>query len=89
MKRDYCGIVFVSGGSSWAYAGTKKQAVSGAVRRFKRDWSSLFDVKKGSCLKVMVLDMTGREGWYADPCGIFDSGTNEPITDFEMVQVAV
>ena len=83
MGTNYCGIVFVGGGSSWAYNPDKDEAVKKAVKQAKRDWKDLHSF--GETIKVVLIDMTNRNGWYADHSGIFDHDTNQEITDFEVI----
>ena len=82
---NYCGIVFVGGGSSWAYNSDRDEAVKRAVKQAKRDWKDYHSF--GKTIKVVLIDMTNRNGWYADHSGIFESETKEEITDFEVVTV--
>ena len=82
---NYCGIVFVGGGSSWAYDSNQDQAVKKAVKQAKRDWRDYHSF--GETIKVVLVDMTKRNGWYADYSGIFEADTNEEITDFEVLTV--
>lgn len=82
---NYCGIVFVGGGSSWAYNSNRDEAVKRAVKQAKRDWKDYHSF--GETIKVVLIDMTNRNGWYADYSGIFESETQEEITDFEVVTV--
>ena len=82
---NYCGIVFVGGGSSWAYNSDRDEAVKRAVKQAKRDWKDYHSF--GETIKVVLIDMTNRNGWYADYSGIFESETQEEITDFEVVTV--
>jgi hypothetical protein len=82
---NYCGIVFVGGGSSWAYNSDKDEAVRSAVKQAKKDWRDYYSF--GETIKVVLIDMTKRNGWYADDRGIFDSDTNDEIADFEVLTV--
>jgi hypothetical protein len=82
---NYCGIVFVGGGSSWAYNSNRDEAVKRAVKQAKRDWKDYHSF--GETIKVVLIDMTNRNGWYADYSGIFEYETKEEITDFEVVTV--
>jgi hypothetical protein len=82
---NYCGIVFVGGGSSWAYNSDRDEAVKRSVKQAKRDWKDYHSF--GETIKVVLIDMTNRNGWYADHSGIFEYETKEEITDFEVVTV--
>ena len=83
MGTNYCGIVFVGGGSSWAYDSDRGEAVKRAVKQAKKDWKDLHSF--GETIKVVLIDMTNRNGWYADHNGIFEYDTKEEITDFEVL----
>ena len=83
MGTNYCGIVFVGGGSSWAYDSKREEAVKRAVKQAKKDWKDLHSF--GETIKVVLIDMTNRNGWYADHSGIFEYDTKEEITDFEVL----
>ena len=83
--KNYCGIVFVGGGSSWAYNSNKEEAVKRAVKQVKKDWKDLHSF--GDTIKVVLIDMTNRNGWYADHNGIFEYDTKKEITDFEVLTV--
>lgn len=83
MKADqkrYCGIVFIGGGSSWAWAPTPEEAAEGAARIAKSDWKQLFKFKRKQPFKVCIYDMLNREGWYATDAGVFDQQTKERLT---------
>lgn len=89
MSKDYCGIVFIGGGSSWAWADTKEAAALNAAKQCKKDWKSLYDFKKEQEFKVCVYAMKDREGWYADYRGVMDDKTHEVIPILAVVTVTV
>lgn len=68
--QDYCGIVFIGGGSSWAYAATPEAAAKAAAKQCAKDWSGLFGkFSKVRPLRVNILDMRAHDGWSASTCG--------------------
>ena len=88
-SKDFCGIVFIGGGSSWAYAGSPKEAAQLAGKCCKADWKSLFKFAAKQNFTVNVFDMKTRKGWYADHRGVFDSTTKKRIPVLEVVAVVV
>lgn len=88
-SKDYCGIVFIAGGSTWEYASTPEEAAERAAKRTKSDWKSLFEFKPKHEFKVVLLDMKNHDGWYADHTGIFDADTHEEIESIGVTTVVV
>jgi len=88
-NKDFCGIVFIGAGSSWAYDNSPEGAAKKAGRQCKRDWRGLFKFKRKQELKVCIYDMKNHNGWYADYEGVFDTDTHEkiPLLQVEKVQV--
>lgn len=89
MSREFCGIVFIGGGTSWAYADTKADAAIAAAKRAKSDWKSMFTFKKTEMFKVNIFDTANSDGWYADYRGVFDDTTKEPLPLVEVMEVTV
>jgi hypothetical protein len=85
-EKDYCGIVFICGGSSWAWASTPEDAAIKAAKCAKRDWKAYFKFKRQQDFNVVVLDMRNRNGWFADHRGIFDTDTKTLIPDEEITE---
>lgn len=77
--KDYCGIVFIATGSSWAWAKTPEEAAINAAKQAKRDWKTYFKFKRKEEFKVCLYDMKDHEGWYADHRGVFDTDTKAEI----------
>ena len=86
---DYCGIVFIGGGSSWAYADSPEKAAEKAAKFCKSDWKSLFKFKRKQEFSVCVYDMKAHEGWYATGGGVYDQDTKEEIPLLEVISVTV
>lgn len=76
---DYCGIVLIGGGSSWAWGSTPLEAATMAAKRAKRDWKAFFEFKRQHEFTVNVLDMREHKGWYCDYRGFFDPDSKEQI----------
>ena len=86
-SKRFCGIVFIGGGSSWAYAESPDKAAAAAAKTCKKDWKTLFEFEFKQELKVCVYDMKQHEGWYADHSGVFDQDTHEKIPMLEVMTV--
>ena len=78
-SKRYLAIIFVGGGSSWAYGPTPDQAATDAARILRRDWGHLFDWNEP--VPVNLFDTEGFEGFAADHRGVF--GTNTVGDDVE------
>lgn len=89
MANNFCGIVFINGGSSWAYADTPETAATKAALQCKRDWSTLIDFSQSRELKVCIYEMTNHDGWYADHNGVHDDKTDQSIPLLRVERVAV
>jgi len=89
METRFCGIVFIGGGSSWAWGTTPEEASLKAAKLCKRDWKSYFKFKRKQEFNVSIYDMTKHEGWYADYRGVFDTDTNEQIPLMRVDKVVV
>jgi hypothetical protein len=89
MSNDFCAIVFIGGGSSWAWSSDKNEAAAKAVKRCRIDWKQLYQFKKGANVPVTILDMKERNGWYAGHRGIFDDTTHEQIKPMEIINITV
>lgn len=76
-SKRYCGIVFIGGGSSWAWADTPEKAAAAAAKQCKKDWGRYYAFQDK--IKVNVFDMKDHEGWEADERGVVDVQTGEPI----------
>lgn len=87
QDKDFCAIVFIGGGSSWAWAPSKEEAATKAAKQCKRDWKTLYQFKRKHEFKVCVYDMKDHDGWYADYRGVFDSKTKQEIPLLEVVEV--
>lgn len=88
-EKSYCGIIFIGGGSSWAWGSTPEQVANDAAKICKRDWKGFFNFEKGKTLKVNIYDMVGHNGWYADERGVFDEDTNELIKRHSVIDVVL
>lgn len=88
-SKDLCAIVFIGGGSSWAWGGDKTEAANRAVRICRSDWKHLYKFKKGATVAVTILDMKNRNGWYADHRGIFDDTTHKQIQPMEIIKITL
>ena len=86
---DFCGIVFIGGGSSWVYASSPEDAATKAAKQCKRDWKSLFEFERQHEFKVCIYDMKEHNGWYADHRGVFDKETNKEIPLMRVDSVTV
>lgn len=89
VSYDYCGIVFIGGGSSHAWAATPEAAAERAAKTCKSDWSSFYRFKRKQPFDVNVFDMRERDGWYADTHGVYDSRTREQIKALHVAKVIV
>lgn len=78
--KRYCAIVFIGCGSSWLWGGDPDEVVRGAARIAKSDWSTLYKFKRRHEFTVCLVDMAGREGWYATDGAIYDRDTKERLT---------
>ena len=87
--KDYCGICFIGGGSSWAYAATPQEAAIKAAKQCKRDWKTLYKFNRKHELEVCIYDMKKHDGWYADHRGVFDSESKQEIPLLEVLTVTV
>jgi len=89
--KRYCAIVFIGGGSSWAWgAGPPDEVAKRAAKLAKSDWSALFKFEKKQPFRVVVFDMKDHSGWYADAPGQVKSrDTNERLTPVATVNVTV
>ena len=89
-EDDYCGICYIGGGSTWAYAATPAQAAVKAAKQCVQDWKSLFKFEKGQYLGVCIYDMKKHEGWYSEgPHHVYDHKTKEHIPILEIIKVAI
>lgn len=88
--KDYCGIIFIGGGSSWSWAPTVELAAQQAAKTCKRDWKSMFKFAKRHEFTVNVYDMREHDGWVADTVnGVCDSKTHEQLKPLQVVKVTV
>lgn len=86
--KDYCGIIFIGGGSSYAWAPTVEEATTRAAKTCKRDWGSMFKFAKRQEFTVNVYDMRKHDGWAADTVnGVYDSTTKKPLKPLQIVKV--
>ena len=83
-NKDYCGIVFIGGGSAWAWAGSPEDAAKAAAKQCRKDWGRYYDLK--GKVKVNIYDMRKHEGWEADERGVVDSATGEPLKRHSVVE---
>lgn len=89
-SHDYCGIVFIGGGSSWAYGSTPDEAAKKAAKICKADWGRHFDIKRGQKMPVNVYDMKKHDGWVADTMhGVIDPDTKERIERVDVITVTI
>lgn len=86
-NKNYCGVIIMGCGSSWAWASSVKEAASKAAKTAKRDWRGVFKFKRKHEFVVNVLDMRKRDGWWADYRGFYDSGSKEKIEPYKVVKV--
>lgn len=84
-NKDYCGIVFIGGGSSWAWGATPEDCAKSAAKQCRNDWGRYFDIPAGK-IKVNVYDMRGRDGWEADDRGVVDSSTGEKLLRVALIE---
>ena len=72
MARKILGIVFISGGSSWACeletVGLEVIA-SRAAKNTKRSWKHLFKFKKEYVCPVHMFDVSKAHGWNCERVG--------------------
>lgn len=83
--RDYCGIIFIGGGSSWAWGSSPEDCAKAAAKQCRKDWGKYFDIPAGK-IKVNVYDMRSSEGWEADDRGVVDSTTGEKLTRVALIE---
>ncbi len=83
--KSYCGIIFVGTGSTWHWGSTPEEAAKETAKWARKDWGAWYKFPK--TLKIMILDMRERNGWYADHRGIFDKDTNEEIEVMKVIEV--
>jgi hypothetical protein len=76
-ERNYCGIVFLLGGLSFAWAASAEDAAIDAARATKRDWGRMFKLSEN--LKVNIYDMHEHEGWVYTDEGVLDADTRVRI----------
>lgn len=87
MENNFCAIVFIGTGSSWAWGSDKIKTAKRAAKVCKSDWKGIYQFKPKHEFKVCVYDMANHEGWYASHDGVFDQDTNEKIPLLEVVNV--
>ena len=85
MKKNYCGIVFLGGGSSWAWGEDIKETAKAAAKKARKDWRHFFNIPENG-ITVRVFDMTDHDGWYADCSGVFNDKTDELIKVHEVIK---
>lgn len=83
--KEYCGIVFIGGGSSWAWADTPEKAAKNAAKQCKKDWGRYFEFTEP--INVNVYDMRDHDGWEADHRGVVDSTTGEKLVRHSLVAI--
>jgi len=71
----YLAIIFLGGGSSWAYAPTIKKAADDAARILARDWGHLFNFE--GPVPVNVYNVEDYDGHYSDHRGVFGTKSDE------------
>ncbi len=72
MTKTILGIVFISGGSSWATATDETELeiiASRAAKNTKRSWKHLFKFKKEYVCPVHLYDVTKAHGWNCERHG--------------------
>jgi hypothetical protein len=79
MKKDYLGIIFLMGGSSYGRASTPEEARDNALRSLM-DWAHLADLREAKVV-VSTYDVTGHESIAWNARGVYDSDTNEDLHD--------
>jgi len=85
MKYNYCGIVFIGGGSSWAHADDKQIAAQKAAEQAKRDWGKVYKFPLWQEFKVCMYDMSDVESWHADHTGVYNTQTLEEVPMIEII----
>lgn len=88
-EYDYCGIIYIGGGSSWAYGATPKEAAVKAAKTCKSDWKSVFKFDKHQEFTVCIYDMKEHDGWYAQMGGVYDKETKAEIPLVKTIEVIV
>ena len=83
----YCGIVFIAGGSSWAWAVTPEEAAIKAAKCCRKDWGRMYKIPKGE-LDVNIYDMKYHDGWDATGEGVFSTTTNEKLEPIQIIKEA-
>ena len=74
MTKQILGIVFISGGSSWATAEltdkvTLEVIASRAAKNTKRSWKHLFKFPKEYVCPVNLYDVSKAHGWNCEKVG--------------------
>lgn len=78
-KNEWLAIIKVGDISSWARGADLDEQVARVCRLFKSDWKRLYRLKKGTPVKVIVVDAVDHEviSWGDD--GILDCKTKEKL----------
>jgi hypothetical protein len=84
--KDFCGIVFIGAGSSWAYGATPEAAAKAAAKRVKADWGKYYKVAEAN---VNVFDTSSVDGWEADHRGVVSSETGDPLRLVKKITVTL
>lgn len=82
--KDYCGIVFIAGCTSWAWGSSPAECAKAAAKQCRKDWGKFFKISGN--VRVNIYDMRGRDGWEADERGVIDSKTGERLICVALIE---
>lgn len=88
-SKDYCGIIFIGGGSSFAWGASPEEAAKIAAKTCKQDWKSLFKFKRRQEFSVNIYDTRKSDGWWADSSGVYDTKTKERLPYVKTIKIEV
>lgn len=90
-NKDYCGIIFIGGGSSYAYADSPAKAAKLVAKTCRQDWKHLYRFKRKHHFIVNIYDTADPcTGWVSDVFGgVRDIGSGEDLLCVETVEVEV
>jgi hypothetical protein len=74
------------GAGSWARGPGHDDQIKRACRFFKQNFKHLFKLPRGTMVKVVMLDVTGRDNIRWDDSGFFDEDRKEPMNITEIVE---
>ncbi len=88
---DYLCIIRRNGVGSWARCATRKDALDGAARLFKLDWSKLCGLKRGQEIDATLVNTAGYDdvSWGDEYLFANDDGSRGKIPADRIERVTV